>query len=76
VDFDAAARQCYLGALFRAREQRSVEGVLRVAEALAQLGDLEVASGALHIADRLGQPRVDPSAAPAPLRRREDIAEP
>jgi hypothetical protein len=52
---DAAARQCYLGALFRARDQESVDGVLRVAEALAQLGDTEGARGAVRLADRLVQ---------------------
>src|SRR5438445_11856052 len=34
----ARARRCYLEALFRARDQRSVDGVPRVAEAFAALG--------------------------------------
>jgi hypothetical protein len=51
--FDAVARQCYLGALFRAREQQSIEGVLRVAEALAALGETEVARRAVRMADGL-----------------------
>jgi hypothetical protein len=69
--FDAAARQCYLGALFRAREDQSIEGVLRVAEALAQLGDTEVARGAVRIADGLGR-----SPRPAPRFRIEESPKP
>ena len=52
--FDAEARQCFLTALFRARAERSVEGVLRAAEAFRQLGDTAVVEGALRIADSLG----------------------
>jgi hypothetical protein len=51
--FDAEARQCYLTALFRARAQQSLDGVLLAAEAFGQLGDLEVARGALRMADGL-----------------------
>jgi hypothetical protein len=69
--FDAAARQCYLGALFRARDEQSIEGVLRVAEALAQLGDTEVARGAVRMADGLLRP-----ARPAPVFRIEESLEP
>ena len=53
--FDAKARQCYLTALFRARDQHSIDGVLLVAEAFAQLGDTEVARGAVRMADSLAQ---------------------
>jgi hypothetical protein len=53
--FDAQARQCYLAALFRARDQHSIDGVLLVAEAFAQLGDIEAARGAVRMADRLAQ---------------------
>jgi hypothetical protein len=53
--FDAKARQCYLTALFRARDQHSIDGVLLVAEAFAQLGDIETARGAVRTADRMAQ---------------------
>jgi hypothetical protein len=42
-EFRAEARRAYLAALFRARALRSAEGVRRVAEAFASLGDREVA---------------------------------
>jgi hypothetical protein len=44
------ARQAYLTALVRARGQRSVDGVVRTAEAFARLGDREVVEQALRIA--------------------------
>jgi hypothetical protein len=44
------ARRIYRSALFRAREQGSIEGVLRVSEAFAALGDKEVAREGLAIA--------------------------
>ena len=46
-------RRAYLGALFCARDQRSVEGVLRVAEAFASLGDRDVADQVLVMASAL-----------------------
>jgi hypothetical protein len=49
----SAARQHYLAALFRARQRGAVDGVLRVAEAFAALGDREVVEGALRIAQEL-----------------------
>jgi len=60
------ARQCYLTALFRARHQKSAEGASRVADAFAELGDVEVASRATRVAETLlrHEPAVDPSAAP------------
>lgn len=39
---DAKARQLYLTALFRARSEMSLEGVLRAAQGFAELGDREV----------------------------------
>ncbi len=39
--FDARAREMYRSALARARRQGSLDGVLRVGEALAALGDRE-----------------------------------
>jgi hypothetical protein len=47
----AKARDTYLAALFRARQEGSLEGVLQSAEAFDSLGDAEVASEALRIAE-------------------------
>lgn len=41
---EVKARWIYLAALLRAREQRSLDGVLRTAEAFAALGDREVSA--------------------------------
>jgi hypothetical protein len=49
----AQARQAYLMALFRARAEGSVEGVMRTAEAFAALGDREVAENSVVIARTL-----------------------
>jgi hypothetical protein len=48
-----AARQSYLTALYRAEAQRAVEGVLRVAEAFAALGDHAAVEGCVAIAYRV-----------------------
>ena len=50
---EAKARELYLMALFRARHEESVAGVLRAAIAFDQLGDHEVAMQALSIAAKL-----------------------
>ena len=47
------ARVNYLAALFRAREQRSLDGVLHVAAAFANLGDADVVRQALMVAREL-----------------------
>jgi hypothetical protein len=47
------ARQAYLAALRMAERDRSVEGVVRVAQAFARLGDRDVALQCLRIAARL-----------------------
>lgn len=49
----ADARQAYHSALFRAYGQRSAEGVLRAAEAMALAGDREMTDGALQLARKL-----------------------
>lgn len=49
----AKAQQIYFAALFRARRQGSVDGVLRTAEAFAALGDRGRAEHALRIAEAL-----------------------
>jgi hypothetical protein len=56
-----SARHAYRAALFRARAQRSVDGVLRAADAFARLGDRDVTEGALHAARKLaaGTPDAD-----------------
>jgi hypothetical protein len=46
----AQARRAYLAALFRAREARSVDGIVRAAEAFLDLGDREVAQTGLGMA--------------------------
>lgn len=50
---EAKARQIYLAALFRARQQESLDGVLRTAEAFAALGDRELVDRCLRIAESL-----------------------
>ncbi len=56
------ARRLYLSALFRARNAGDLVGVLRAAEAFAQLGDREVVENCLVIADRLAARAADPLA--------------
>lgn len=50
---EATARRTYLVALFRAHQQGSPEGVLRIAEAFARLGDREVVEQSLRVAELL-----------------------
>lgn len=47
---EAKARETYLAALFRARQEGSLDGVLRVAEVFADLGDREVVERCIDIA--------------------------
>lgn len=51
--FEPRARQSYLAALFRARQEGSLDGVMRTTEAFARLGDRAVAERGLGIADAL-----------------------
>jgi hypothetical protein len=51
--YRARARAVWRDALFRARAQHSIEGVLRVADAFARLGDTDVVTQVLRIADGL-----------------------
>jgi hypothetical protein len=46
------ARQAYLTALFRARRERSLDGLLRAAIAFGELGDRDVLADALGIAEQ------------------------
>ena len=57
---DAKARQAYLTALFRARSEGSVEGVLHTAERFAELGDREVVEHCIRVARRVAAQSPDP----------------
>jgi hypothetical protein len=58
----AKARQAYLTALFRARNEGSLEGVLRTAERVAELGDREVVEQCIRVARRVAAESKDPRA--------------
>ena len=64
AEFEPKARQSYLAALFRARQQGSLDGVLHATEAFATLGDRDVVEQGLRIArqvagrDHVAQARV------------------
>lgn len=51
--FMPKAREAYLAAFFRARQQGSVDGVLRAAEAFAALDDRQVVTQCLNVAREL-----------------------
>jgi hypothetical protein len=51
--FEAKAREAYQKAYFRARQQASVEGVLRSVEGYAALGDTQMVGVGLRVAERL-----------------------
>jgi hypothetical protein len=59
---DAKAREAYLAALFRARSEGSLEGVLRVAERFADLGDHAVVEQCLGVARSVAAQSRDPRA--------------
>lgn len=54
------ARRAYLTALFRARQERSLDGMLRAAAAFGELGDRDALAQALRLAAREAGP--DPGA--------------
>jgi hypothetical protein len=58
----AKARQSYLTALFRARGEGSVDGVLRVAERFMELGDREVVEQCIRVAWTVAAQAKDPFA--------------
>ena len=58
----AKARQAYLSAFFRARNEKSVDGVARSAQAFTELGDRQVAAQCLRAARRLVMSSNDPHA--------------
>jgi hypothetical protein len=70
-----AARRAYLGALFRARGERSTVGVLRAAEGFKALGDREVVEQALGMAADLGSEAGDDAARRQALRDRLDATD-
>jgi hypothetical protein len=70
------AREIYLAALGRARAERSVDGVVRTAEAFAALGDREVTELALRIAASLAYRSKDPAAATRVEAAREQLLRP
>jgi hypothetical protein len=49
----ARARQAYLLAFTRARQEGAVDGVLRAAQAFDDLGDRDAATQCLHVAERM-----------------------
>jgi hypothetical protein len=51
----AKAHEIYLAALFRARQEASLDGVLRAAEAFAEIGDAEVVEQCLKAARTLAE---------------------
>lgn len=51
--YEPKARRLYLAAFFRARQQGSLNGVLRTAEAFAALGDREVVEQCFRVAEGL-----------------------
>jgi hypothetical protein len=51
--FDSKAREAYQKAFFRARQQASVEGVLRATEGYVALGDAQMVGLGLRVAERL-----------------------
>jgi len=58
---EPAARRAYLFALYRARRQESLEGVVRVTEAFVAMGDREMAKKACGIAGRLAASAREPA---------------
>src|SRR5262245_33952763 len=59
---EAQARQAYLAALFRARAEGSLSGVLRATEAFATLGDGDVVDEGLRIAEFTARRSEEPDA--------------
>jgi hypothetical protein len=62
VAMEPAARRAYVFALYRARRQESLEGVVRVTEALVALGDRDMARKACGIAGDLAASAREPEA--------------
>jgi len=58
----AKARQAYLSALFRARSEGSLAGVLITAERFAELGDRDVVEQCIRVARKVAAQSRDPYA--------------
>jgi hypothetical protein len=56
------AREAYLTALMRARQQQSLAGVSRAAEAFAALGDRELVNRCIRVAETVAGQIADPQA--------------
>jgi hypothetical protein len=69
------ARRAYLTALFRARGERALVGVLGAAEGFKALGDREAVEHALRIAASLGTPGADADRRLQALRDRTDATD-
>jgi hypothetical protein len=69
------ARRAYLTALFRARGERALVGVLGAAEGFKALGDREAVEHALRIAASLGTPNADADRHLRALRDRTDATD-
>jgi len=65
-DGSPRARELYLVALFRARAQGSRDGVLRVAQRFAAVGDREAAAMALRLVDTTAPPQAETPATAVP----------
>lgn len=59
---ETKAREAYLAALFRARNEGSLEGVLRAADRFAELGDREVVEQCIRVAQSVAARTRDPRA--------------
>ncbi len=59
---EAKARRMYLQAFVRARQQGSIDGLLRTAEAFSALGDREVADQGIRLVERLAEQARDTEA--------------
>ena len=59
---DAKARETYLAALFRARSQESLEGVLRAAQGFADLGGHDIVEQCIRVARGVAARSRDPRA--------------
>lgn len=68
------ARQLYATAFFRARGERSLEGVLVTADAFARLGDYEVAETCLRVAEGIARRTQDTEMSERVARVRKRLA--
>jgi len=71
---EGQARRAYLSALWFARRDGSLDGVLRVAQAFAALGDRDVVGGVIRIAEGIAARAHDPAADARVRRVAEELA--